>query len=297
MIHTLRDQFEELDLQLIEARKAIRTREYILSLMESLDRQLAEKRRELSLLAAQVADEKQDIEVLEGYTVEALVSAVLGRKEQQLQKETAEYWQIQLYYDKCQKTISTLEARLTELEEQLVGLADCEELYEHRLNQRDQLVAQLALPESIPFLAVSNTLSTQRKLCKNLQEAIQTGYTALDSLHNIQYSLENDGRYPLPQTTTNAKQHLEFFAKIVLSVAETAPNLANSPLNSGLLTPQTIDEWVTWSQQARAQVREQISLLQKQLEQAHLSIHHLKAEREVLIRQMWHQIGHLLTTP
>ncbi len=97
----MRDQFEVLNAQIIEARKTIQERDRILSLMAAIDRRLAEKRRELSLLVTQLKYEKQDMVVLEGLSLESLFYTLLGRKEEQLEKETAEYLELKMATEKC----------------------------------------------------------------------------------------------------------------------------------------------------------------------------------------------------
>jgi len=86
------EEFEELDGQLIATRKLIREQERLLNMMASMDVQLREARKQLSPLVTRLKYEKADVQVLESLSLEAAFFALLGRREQQLEKEVRSTW-------------------------------------------------------------------------------------------------------------------------------------------------------------------------------------------------------------
>ncbi len=78
-------QFEQLNSQLIEAHKMLRERDRTLSLMATIDRQLSEQQRALSLLVTELKHKRRAVTVLEGMSFEALYYTLLGCREKQLE--------------------------------------------------------------------------------------------------------------------------------------------------------------------------------------------------------------------
>lgn len=185
----MREQFEELNAQLIEARKTVRERDRILSLMADIDRQLSERRRELSLLVTQLKYEKQDVEALEGMSLAALYYILLGSKEERLAKETAEYLDLKMATEKCRLTIASLEAQLQSFEAELTVLADCDDEHESIKQKRIEFLISLG-NEDGEYLAELNTkiaVTTQQQL----QDVIEAGNHALKIIAEIESSSPN----------------------------------------------------------------------------------------------------------
>ncbi|GJM40377.1 MAG: hypothetical protein DHS20C20_06590 [Ardenticatenaceae bacterium] len=81
------DQFEEVNGRLLEAKKAVRERDRILSLMTSLDESLAKEKKELETLTAQLEEAKKRVEELEGLTWTAVWQKLIGNHEEELSEE------------------------------------------------------------------------------------------------------------------------------------------------------------------------------------------------------------------
>ena len=172
----MHDRFETLNAQLIEARKTVQERDRILSFMAAIHGQLSEKRRELSLLVTQLKYEKQDVAVLEGLSLEAFFYTLLGCKEEQLEKETAEYLDLKMATQKCRLTIARLENQLHQFEADLVVLADCQDEYTGLQQLQLQMLLELERSESNQL---RHLLQLRGEQCK-LEKAYQIGQEATE---------------------------------------------------------------------------------------------------------------------
>ncbi len=94
---------------------------------------------ELNVLEDQLVKELQDIEKLEGMSIQSLFYNVLGNKEDQLEKERQEYLMVSLKHKELKKSIELLDYEHTLLEgkvQEISGLeSDLEKLKEKRLQE------------------------------------------------------------------------------------------------------------------------------------------------------------------
>jgi hypothetical protein len=181
----MREQFESLNAQLIEARKAVQERDHILSLMAAIDRHLSERRRELSLLVTQLKYEKQDVSALEGMSLEAFFYTVLGRREEQLEKETAEYLDLKMTTEKCRLTIASLQAQLQQFEEELVILADCDDELEAAKQRQIEFLISLGNSESQRLAELSEKLTESKAVQQQLNGVLVVGRQAVKIIEEI----------------------------------------------------------------------------------------------------------------
>jgi hypothetical protein len=187
----MRQQFEDLNAQLIEARKTIQERDRILSLMAGIDRQLTARRRELSLSVTQLKYEKRDMQALEGLSLESLYYTLLGHKEEQLEKETAEYLGLKMTTEKCRLTIASLQTQLQHFEAELAVLADCEEEYEAVKQQQLGFLTSLGNSDSQQLSELKGKLTEKKTTWQQLKNVLDTGNQAIKIIEEIQASSTN----------------------------------------------------------------------------------------------------------
>ncbi|HRQ37244.1 MAG TPA: hypothetical protein PLD25_04945 [Chloroflexota bacterium] len=184
-----RDPFEELNLELIAARKAILERDRILDMMAALDVELAEKLAELPLLEARRQLEWLDVAELESTGIATIVFSALGRHEQLLAQQLQEYLEAKLAYEQCQQRISALQHHLARLNDQLVALADCDEIYQARQAQQKELLLRLDTAEARQLQALTESIAQQEMLLPEVEEALAHGRTAQTTLISVQNRL------------------------------------------------------------------------------------------------------------
>ena len=301
-----RDHFEALNAQLIEARKTVQERDRILSLMAAIDRQLAEKRRELSLLVTQLKYEKQDMVVLEGLSLEALFYTILGRKEEQLEKETAEYLELKMATEKCHLTIASLENQLHQFEAELVVLADCEDDYDLVKQNQIQLLIDLGHSKSMFLAELWHSLMAKESQQQKFSGAFQAGQEVLGLMSKITVT-SPEKALTLGHSLQPLLDH--FHGKLsVISYQFTGTLKIDVPLVKTLSTdfdtgiflidlllwllrepgPESKwDEWIQHLQQLHHKIKIKTDVLEARLVQINKEVSQKREEINQVVDQLW----------
>ena len=131
--------------------------------------------------------ENNDVERLEYGKLSSFFFELLGTKEQKLSKEREEAYQAQLKYNSLESQLYMINKDITDYENKLKDIADCEirynELYNKQFNElkmnNDYLVQ------------LENELLESQAHIKELNEAIHAGETALDIAHEVMSELDS----------------------------------------------------------------------------------------------------------
>ena len=183
-------KFEEINLQLAEASKAMLERERILDLMDSIDKQLADEREVLPMLITRRNQERKDVEELEGISIKSLFATILQNRDERLEQEVEEYVEAKLIVANTQLRIEHLEAYLLELEDQLVELASSDESYAALKQEQVALLRKLDKPEVDYLQELLEALPRKKMSQKMLQKAYVLGHEVLAKLNEVINILE-----------------------------------------------------------------------------------------------------------
>jgi len=178
-------QFEEINGRLIESRKAIKERDRILSLMTTLDEQLASRRQLLAQLTQQLQSEQQGVAELERLSLTAVVNKLFGSYEEKLEQEVAEYLQAKMDVEACRISINSLEANLQEMDAMLVALANCDKWYAQAEEEQKQFLIQHGGIHPNKIMAIPNHIGELNALIKELDEALTLTKTLYYQLRNL----------------------------------------------------------------------------------------------------------------
>ena len=296
-------QFEALNAQLIEARKTVQERERILSLMAAIDRQLAGRRRELSLLVTQLKYEKQDVIALEGLSLQALFYALIGCKEEQLEKETAEYINLKMAAEKCRLTIANLENQLQQFEAELVVFADCDDEYALLKQQRIQLLISLDNFDSKLLTVLTKALAAKQAQQYSYARAYRLGQEtvsqidellvisperAIASAHSLQPLLDHFQamlRAISYQFTPSPQANLPF-----LHVPTTLPKTGIFWLDLLLYDAEPerkLNQWTRQLQKLQKQIKTKVDVLEARLTYINEEVMQKQEEINELVDQLW----------
>lgn len=305
--------FTELNLELIAARKAILERDRILDMMAVIDRELAEKQAELPLLDARRQREWLDVAELESMGIATIVFSALGRHEQLLAQQLQEYLEAKLAVEQCQQRITALRHHLTRLNEQLVALADCEEIYQARLEQQKELLLKLDTAEAQQLQALTESLAQNEVMLKEVEEALahgRTTRTALISVQNRLRTLQKSAiRYyellnVLLADSQQAQSALDAFARELQDIGQLfwqdhdpqRPELADTPFSFLTLTVQLLaagdnqERLKLWQQHIDrlvAHVNRLLELVDGRATHLRTTLTQLRREQATLIETMW----------
>ena len=163
--------------------------------LSSMIKELRSQRVNLSArvreLEAVKMDEQADVDRLEGRSLAAFFYNVIGKIDEQLNKERQEAYAARVKYDAAARELEAVESDLHRYETEYNELRDCERQYEAALKEKAATVkaAGGANAEEILKLEERNAFLESQK--KELQEARSAGNAALGTAKNVLSSLDS----------------------------------------------------------------------------------------------------------
>ena len=159
---------------------------------------IKELRNQRDSLAAQVRElesikleEQADVDRLEGRSLAAFFYNVIGKMDEQLDKERQEAYAARVKYDAAARELEGVEADLRRYESELSALRGCEHRYDEVLKEKADAIkaAGGSNGEEILKLEERNAFLESQK--KELQEAISAGNAALSTTQQVLSSLDS----------------------------------------------------------------------------------------------------------
>ena len=165
---------------------------------KQLEAMVKELRSQRDLLVAQVRElesikleEQADVDRLEGRSLSAFFYNVIGKMDEQLDKERQEAYAARVKYDAAARELEGVEADLRRYESELSALRGCEHRYDEVLKEKADAIkaAGGSNGEEILKLEERNAFLESQK--KELQEAISAGNAALSTTQQVLSSLDS----------------------------------------------------------------------------------------------------------
>ena len=165
---------------------------------KQLEAMIKELRSQRDSLAAQVRElesikleEQADVDRLEGRSLAAFFYNVIGKMDEQLDKERQEACAARVKYDAAARELEGVEADLRRYESELSALRGCEHRYDEVLKEKADAIkaAGGSNGEEILKLEERNAFLESQK--KELQEAISAGNAALSTTQQVLSSLDS----------------------------------------------------------------------------------------------------------
>ena len=169
-----------------------------MALSKQLEAMIKELRNQRDSLAAQVRElesikleEQADVDRLEGRSLAAFFYNVIGKMDEQLDKERQEAYAARVKYDAAARELEGVEADLRRYESELSALRGCEHRYDEVLKEKADAIkaAGGSNGEEILKLEERNAFLESQK--KELQEAISAGNAALSTTQQVLSSLDS----------------------------------------------------------------------------------------------------------
>ena len=165
---------------------------------KQLEAMIKELRNQRDSLTAQVRElesikleEQADVDRLEGRSLAAFFYNVIGKMDEQLDKERQEAYAARVKYDAAARELEGVEADLRRYESELSALRGCEHRYDEVLKEKADAIkaAGGSNGEEILKLEERNAFLESQK--KELQEAISAGNAALGTTQQVLSSLDS----------------------------------------------------------------------------------------------------------
>ncbi|QIB69072.1 hypothetical protein Ami103574_06940 [Aminipila butyrica] len=175
-------------LQLLQQQSAQKQR------TESKLKELYAQREELSTRVQEFRknklDEQADVDQLEGRSLTAFFYAVVGKKDEKLDKEREEAYAARVKYDVALRELSAVEQDIQQSEAELNKLSGCEQQYEKLLKDKAESIKALGHQAGIEIFQSEERMAYLTSQVKEIQEALQAGETALNITNSILSSLD-----------------------------------------------------------------------------------------------------------
>lgn len=183
------EQFEAINGRYLSAKKAVRERDRILSLMASLDESRETERAALAELAGQLDNAKARLADLEGLTWTAVWQKLIGNHEAELSEEAEKLAALKMAHEASEIKIQTIQNSLHEFEAALVDLAECdEELTAVQTEQQAFLVANGRLPAD-KIHQLNRDISEGQTFLREAAEALAVGEKARQAVAELRRQL------------------------------------------------------------------------------------------------------------
>lgn len=183
MIEELRTKLADLSAQLERTKK-------IDNMLLNLEHEEAELTKREHELKTALTKEEADVQRLEKATAASIFYTILGKKDEQIDKEQQEAYAARLKYDAVVYQLDDCKARIEKLLREKSALVDCAKQYDQVFAQLQELL--LATPAYAERLC---TLERQRgeavSQLKEVDEAISAGNAAMLQIESIEKNLSS----------------------------------------------------------------------------------------------------------
>lgn len=163
-----------------------------------LEAQVSELRTQHSALSARVQEleaikmqEQADVDKLEGRSLAAFFYHVIGKMDEQLNKEREEAYAAKVKYDAAARELSAVEEELARYEAELADLHDCERQYDTVLKEKADAVKAAGGTAAEEILKAEERLAFLDSQSRELQEAVSVGSSALSTTDQVLSSLDS----------------------------------------------------------------------------------------------------------
>lgn len=135
--------------------------------------------------------EQADVDRLERTSLSSVFYAMLGKKEEMLDKEKVEAYAAKVKCDSAVEELKVLEDDLQQREAQLRDLIDCEQQYHALLQEKREAIKATDSLDAERIIQIEQQIAEQKNHKKEIKEAISAGTLALGTAISIVSSLDS----------------------------------------------------------------------------------------------------------
>lgn len=142
-------------------------------------------------LSRQLEKEKIDVARLNRSRLSGLFYKLLGNHDAHLEKEEREVLEAQLKYDQAKRQLEDCEAYIRRLLSDNQSLRGATESYQRVFHQKYELLQNSSARYAHQIIELESKIANHQSLIKELDEAIEAGRIAMESLNDTLSSLES----------------------------------------------------------------------------------------------------------
>jgi DNA repair exonuclease SbcCD ATPase subunit len=177
--------------RLMEAKTRLRTRQKLDAMLREARAALEDEQDHCRDHEQTLAAERADVEKLEGLSLTGLFYAVLGAKEERLEKERQEYLAAKLKHEESTKGVAEARRELERLQLELDAHADADAEYQRLLEEKQQALTRTGDKRGEAIAKLSERLADLEADRKELREAIDAGEAARRALEDVRTELRS----------------------------------------------------------------------------------------------------------
>lgn len=136
-------------------------------------------------------DEQADVDRLERTSLASVFYALIGKKEDMLDKEKVEAYASKVKHDTAAQELSLVEEDIRRIEAQLREISGCERQYEALLQEKGAVIKASGSADAERILQIEEQITAQKSQKKEIAEAISAGSRALSSANSVLSSLDS----------------------------------------------------------------------------------------------------------
>lgn len=189
------DKMDNINDRLADVKYRIKEKERLNSLIRGIEVQKEELDYKRDELLKQLKKEEIDVEKLEGLSFINLFHMIKGDKNDRLYEERKEVLAAKLKYDEAVLEINKLNYEITGIRDKIDTLGNLEKEYEEIIREKEKLIKSGGYNE---LNELNNLIEKQIDLKnreKEINEALSAGYMVVDSLRQVQDSLDSAGNW------------------------------------------------------------------------------------------------------
>lgn len=192
------------DLSLLQAQLTYKKRlEAMLAELRAQQEPLQKKAAELEAVMLQ---EQKDVDRLEGRSLAAFFYNVVGKKDEKLNEERRQAYAARVKYDAVAQELKAIEQDIAFTEEDLADLADCEERYARKIEEKRLAIEAAGNALSAELLEKEKALNDLQIQERELDAAIHAGTAVLRTASEVLNGLRNVENLSYPDRFGNHAQ-------------------------------------------------------------------------------------------
>ena len=183
--------YTEINNRIYDLQEKLRIKEKLDSLKKMAEEELDKKKNQALELEKQLKKEEKDVVKLEGTSFSSIFLALIGKKDEKLDKEREEFLTAKLKYEECLDSIKEIEKELGFAKDELRKYIGIQEEFEKAMKEKENLLRNEDSDKGRNLRQNSDRINELKLDMKEVHEAITAGNRASESLSKMKERLDS----------------------------------------------------------------------------------------------------------
>jgi hypothetical protein len=183
--------YQDINKQLEEAQQQIFRKNKLKAILEELHGQQKELSDKVEKLKTSLNKESEDVVKLEAKSLTHLFYSVLGKLEEQVEKERSEALAAKLKYEQAMNELEQLTYQIKLHEQEYVQYMDSQRIYDSLYDKKKEHMLNSHSATANQMLELTNELTLAKNNLSEIEEAIRAGNEVISHIDNALDSLDS----------------------------------------------------------------------------------------------------------